>query len=128
MAYRGLRAGALPTLSIAAGKFTGHSKGKDISGTLPAAACKAITSAALPLRSPFAGILPNTLEHRIARAFAKLHRTGKVKAAYSCHDLRHFYAVSEYRKDKDIHRLCGLLGHASIAVTETYLKSINVEL
>jgi site-specific recombinase XerD len=128
MACRGLRAGALPTLSIAGGKYTGRSKGKDIKGTLPTVALERIKAAALPLRSPFAGILPNTLEKRIARAIEKLFKAGKVKAAYSCHDLRHFYAVSEYRKDKDIHRLCGLLGHASIAVTETYLKSINVKL
>jgi site-specific recombinase XerC len=127
MAYRGLRAGGLHTLSITGTAFKGYSKGKDIAGTLPPAAMKAIISAALALKAPFADILPNTLEHRIARAIAKLHRKGKVAAAYSCHDLRHFYAVTEYRKDNDIHRLCGLLGHASIQVTENYLKSLKIE-
>ena len=132
MAYRGLRAGALPTLSIAGGRFTGHSKGKDIAGELPAAAMKAIEAAGLPRRSPFAAPegykaanWTNTLEKRIAAKTRELHRAGKMKAAYSCHDLRHFYAVTEYRRNKDIHRLCKLLDHASIQVTETYLKGLG---
>jgi site-specific recombinase XerD len=125
MAYRGLRAGALPTLSIAGGKYTGRSKGKDIKGTMPAAALERIKAAALPLRSPFAGILPNTLEKRIARATEKLFKAGKVKAAYSCHDLRHFYAITEYRKDNDLYRVQKLLGHASIAITARYLKGLG---
>ena len=125
MAYRGLRAGALPTLSISGGRFAGHSKGKDIAGEMPAAALDAIKAAGLPLRGPFSGVLPNTLEKRIARAIKKMHEAGKVKAAYSCHDLRHFYAVGEYRKDKDIYRLSKLLGHASIQVTEHYLRGLG---
>jgi site-specific recombinase XerD len=125
MAYRGLRAGALPGLSITGGKFTGHSKGKDINGELPAQALEAIKKAGLPLRGPFAGELSNTLEKRIARAVEKLHKAGKVRGAYSAHDFRHFYAVTEYRKDKDIHRVSKLLDHASIQVTETYLRGLG---
>jgi site-specific recombinase XerD len=135
MAYRGLRAGALPALSIAGRKFTGYSKGKDIDGELPQAALKAIQAAGLPFRSPFsapegykAANWTNTLEKRIVKVTKELHQAGKIKAAYSCHDLRHFYAATEYRKTHDIHRLCKLLDHASIQVTETYLKSIKVEL
>jgi site-specific recombinase XerD len=126
MVYRGLRAGALPTLAIREGnRYTGRSKGKDIAGELPAQAVKAIEAAALPGKAPFAGILPNTLEKRIARSIEKLYKTGKVKAAYSCHDLRHFFAVTEYRKDHDVHRLKKLLDHASIQITDTYLKGLG---
>ena len=125
MAYRGLRAGALPTLSITGGKFTAHSKGKDIGGKMPDAALNAIKAAALPLRAPFAGIKANTLEKRIARAIKNLYDTGKLKAAYSCHDLRHFFAITEYRRDRDIHRVSRLLDHASIQVTENYLKGLG---
>ena len=125
MAYRGLRAGALPSLSISGGKFTGHSKGKDITGTLLPAALGAIKAAGLPLRGPFAGVLPNTLEKRISRGIEKIYKAGKIKAAYSCHDLRHFFALTEYRKNKDIYRLSKLLGHASIQVTEHYLKGLG---
>ena len=124
MAYRGLRAGALPTLSIAGDRFSGHSKGKDLSGRLPAPALDAVKAALLPLRGPFAGELANTLEKRLARAIEKLHKAGKLKAGYSAHDFRHFFAVQEYRKDHDIHRVKELLHHASISVTENYLRSI----
>jgi site-specific recombinase XerC len=125
MAYRGLRAGGLPGMTITGTKFETHSKGKDIKGNIPAEAIERIKAAGLTMKSPFAGILPNTLEHRIARAIEKLHRAGKVRAAYSAHDLRHFYAVTEYRKDKDIHRVSKLLNHASISVTENYLKGLG---
>jgi site-specific recombinase XerC len=125
MAYRGLRAGALPTLSINGGKFTGHSKGKDIAGELPAAALDAIKAAALPLRGAFSGIKTNTLEQRVNRAIKKLYKTGKIQAAYSCHDLRHYYTITEYKADRDIHRVSKLLGHASIQVTESYLRGLG---
>ena len=125
MAYRGLRAGALPTLSVAGGKFTGHSKGKPVQGKMPSEALEAIKAASLPLRGPFAGIKANTLEKRIARAIKKLHEAGKIKAPYSCHDLRHFFAITEYRKDNDIRRVSKLLNHASIQITEKYLEGLG---
>jgi site-specific recombinase XerD len=125
MAYRGLRIGALPSLAIARGRFTGRSKGKDIQGELPAAALAAIKKAGLPLRGPFAGLKTNTLQKQMERIMKKLHTSGKVQAAYSCHDLRHHYAVSQYKKDRDIHRVSKLLGHASIQVTETYLRGLG---
>jgi len=125
MAYRGLRAGALPTLSITGGKFSGHSKGKPIQGKMPPEAMEAIKAASLPLRGPFAGVKANTLEKRIARAIKKLYEDGKIKAAYSAHDLRHFYAITEYRKDNDIRRVSKLLNHASIQITEKYLEGLG---
>jgi integrase len=125
MAYRGLRAGALPTLSISGDKFSGHSKGKDVSGKLPDIALKAIKSAKVPLRGPFAGKSANTFGKRLARAIGKLHKEGKINGGYSAHDFRHFFAIAEYRKDKDIHRVSKLLGHASIQITETYLKYLG---
>jgi site-specific recombinase XerD len=133
MAYRGLRAGALPSLSITGGNYTTHTKGQDKAGKMPTAVIDTIKKAGLPLRAPFAEMLKsdnpdqaaNTLEKRITYYTRKLHKAGKIPAAYSAHDLRHFYAVTEYRKDKDIHRVSRLLGHASIQVTDTYLKGLG---
>jgi site-specific recombinase XerD len=126
MAYRGLRAGALPTLSITGGKFTGYSKGKAIQGKLPAAALDTIKAASLPLRSPFSGIKENTLIQQIKRAITRLYKAGKVKAAYSAHDLRHYYAVTSYKtSNHDIHYVSKMLGHASIQITETYLRGLG---
>jgi site-specific recombinase XerD len=125
MAYRGLRAGALPTLSINGGRFTAQSKGKDITGNIPAQVLNALKKADLPLRGAFSGLSANTLEKRVYRAICKLFKAGKIKAAYSCHDLRHFFAVTEYKIDRDIHRVSKLLGHASIQVTEHYLRGLG---
>jgi len=125
LAYRGLRAGILPTLSVSGEKFSGHTKGRDVSGKLPTIALEAIKAASLPLRGPFAGELANTLEKRMARAIGKLYSTGKLQAEYSAHDFRHYFAIQEYRKDHDIHRVKELLHHASISVTESYLRSLE---
>jgi site-specific recombinase XerD len=130
MAFRGLRAGALASLSITGGHFTARSKGKDIRGKMPVSVLDTIKKAGLPLRAPFAEMMKtenpdqaaNTLEKRIIYYSRKLYKAGIIPAVYSAHDLRHFYAVTEYRKDQDIDRLCKLLGHASIQVTSTYLK------
>ena len=125
MVYRGFRAGMLPTLSIIGDRFSGRSKGKDITGKLPSFVLEKIKSASLPLRGPFVNIHANTLEKQIARAILKMYEAGKIKAGYSAHDFRHFFAVHEYSNDHDIHRVKELLHHASISVTENYLRSIG---
>jgi site-specific recombinase XerD len=134
MAYRGLRIGILPTLSISGDSFTGESKGQKVKGKLPAQALEAIKKAKLPLRSPFAGEdrisgtldkKIDALEKRLVRAVAKLYKDGKIKAVKNPHYFRHFYAVTEYRKGKDLHRVSKLLGHGSIQVTEAYLRGLG---
>jgi len=125
MAYRGLRAGIFPTLKITGNKFTGYSKGKNVSGAFSPEILNVIKKAGLSLRKPFYGIKANTLEKQIARAIDKLYEAGKVQAKYSAHDFRHFFAVAEYRKDNDIRRVSKLLSHTSILVTETYLRGLG---
>jgi site-specific recombinase XerD len=125
MAYRGLRVGALPSLTIRAGRFAARSKGKDIAGAMPAEVLEEIKRAGLDSRQPFASTSETKLADAIRKRTAILAEDGKLAAAYSPHDLRHAFAVREYRKDRDIYRLSKLLGHASIQVTETYLKGLG---
>jgi site-specific recombinase XerD len=126
MAFRGLRIGALPGMEITGDRFKTRSKGKDISGELPGNALTAIKAHNAPdKKRPFSGITQDALARRIEYHIGKLHQAGKIKAAYSCHDFRHFFAITEYRKDKDIHRVKKLLNHASIQVTESYLRGIG---
>jgi len=134
LAGRGLRAGALPTLELKHGKYHGKSKGKtllenDAAGiTLPPKAISAIKAAKLDLKKPFAWITANAIERRVNYQIGKLYNAGKIAACYSCHDFRHYFAVQEYKKNKDIFRLSKLLNHAGIQVTQVYLKSLGVKL
>lgn len=125
MLFRGLRVGALPSLTIRGDRFTARSKGKDISGVLPSEAFAAICDASLDVRRPFAESSETKLADAIRKRTAKLAEAGAITAAFSAHDLRHLYAVTEYRKDRDIYRVSRLLGHAPIHVTETYLHGLG---
>jgi site-specific recombinase XerD len=125
MLFRGLRVGALPSLTIWNGRFMARSKGKDISGAFPAEALAAIRAAGLDNRRPFTETSETKLADAIRKRTARLAEFGTIKTAYSAHDFRHLYAVTEYRKDRDIYRVSKLLGHASIQVTETYLRGLG---
>ena len=141
MALRGLRAGALPTLELKAGRYYGMSKGKkliegEVEGiTFPDAVLDIMKAAGLNKRKPFAwktrqgtAMNANAIESRINRHIGKLHQEGKIRASFSCHDFRHFFAVQEYKRNKDIFRLSKLLNHTGISITQTYLKSLGVKL
>jgi len=128
MAFRGLRIGALPGLDITGERFKTTSKGKTITGTLPQNVLSAIKAADFPdKRRPFSNDTPEALARRIEYHIDKLHKAGKIATAYSCHDFRHFYAITEYKKDHDIKRLQSLLFHAGIQITEKYLRSLNIK-
>jgi integrase len=57
---------------------------------------------------------------------AKLHAAGKLRERYSVHDLRHAFAVRLYEATHDVHQVEKALGHATVAVTETYLRSLGL--
>jgi site-specific recombinase XerC len=120
MTYRGFRVGALNSLHVKPdGAFTTTSKGKAWTGHLPAG----LTLAA---GHPFRDIRAGSLQKAFQRASIALHKAGKIDNVYSVHDLRHVYACNEYTKDKDIYRVKTLLNHDNIAITERYLKGLNV--
>ena len=51
-------------------------------------------------------------------------RRGSSGAQYSVHDLRHAFAVKLNKETKDIYLVEKARGHASVAVTEIYLRSL----
>jgi len=128
MAFRGLRIGALPGLEITGDRFKTKSKGKIISGDLHSKVLKAIKATDFPdKRKPFSNYKPEALARRIEYYIRKIYNAGEIDNAYSCHDFRHFFATTEYKKDHDIKRLQGLLFHSGIQITDRYLRSLNLK-
>jgi site-specific recombinase XerD len=128
MSYRGLRVGALNKLKVWGNKYQSYSKGKIIYGEFPIEIITNIKSSDLNNRTPFENLTTNALKLRIYRHTLKLYNEGKIQAAYSAHDFRHYFAVSEYQKDKDIYKLSKLLDHTNISITETYLRSLKINI
>jgi site-specific recombinase XerD len=126
MAYRGLRVGALNKLKVWGNKYQSFSKGKSIFGEFPIEVLVNIKGSDLNNRTPFEKLTTNALKLRIYRATLKLHKEGKIQAAYSAHDFRHYFAITEYMKDKDIYKLSKLLDHTNISITDGYLRSLKI--
>jgi integrase len=125
MAFCGLRIGTLPSFTVNGDLFTYRSKGKEVTGKLSAVALKAIEKAKLLECKPFTGELSNTLGKSIERAVRKFC-IEEGWHYHSCRDFRHYFAITEFKKDKDIHRVSKLLGHATLQVTKSYLQRLGV--
>jgi len=124
MARVGLRVGALPSLVVRDGRFTCVTKGKEFRGILPPEVLKALKKyGARPFEDRTAGGIAESVKYGIKRLF----KDGKIAARYSPHDFRHYFAVEEYRKDRDIFRVSQLLGHSNIAITQTYLRGLGID-
>jgi site-specific recombinase XerD len=108
-------------LKVWGSSYKSYSKGKDIYGEFPIDIVSKLNN-----RTSFETLTTNALKLRIYRQTLKLYNEGKIKAAYSAHDFRHYFAVSEYQKYKDIYKLSKLLDHTNISITENYLKSLRI--
>lgn len=123
----GLRVGAFNNkFQIKGNKFTCTTKGSEFSGTLPENCLKSIRNAGLKHTDVFADWTDTQLKNLFKYHTNNLYKNGCIHYAYPCHDLRHFFAITEYKKDCDIYRVSKALGHSSIAITEKYLKGLNV--
>lgn len=123
MSEAGLRVGGLPGLTVRPdGSFTTESKGKAVLSFMPLEpGTVRILSGIGRGRQPFAGETAGALRMRFSRLVSVLHKAGKVAAPYSVHDLRHAFA--ERHKGKGLYWLARALGHASVSITETYLRN-----
>ena len=126
MAIMGLRVGALPQMRINGSSWSTTSKGKDIAGDLPAEVKKAIARAGSSARAPFEGVTVWHLSDTYRYLIKRLHGEGKVKALYSVHDLRHYFAKALYLETRDIYRVSRALHHATVDVTARYLRSLGL--
>jgi integrase len=126
MGQGGLRIRALPGLPIAGNQWSFTTKGKEQSGRVPEEAREAITRAGLQLRSPLPGLSAAAIADFFCRLGIKLGGAGKLQARYSVHDLRHAFAVRLYDAMHDVCQVEKPRGHANLALTETYLRSLRL--
>jgi site-specific recombinase XerD len=70
----------------------------------------------------------NTLSHKFRRLCVELNKKGSINHCYHIHELRHKFAVDTYKDTLDIHYVSHCLGHSSIAITEIYLRGLNVDI
>lgn len=124
----GVRVGALPKLEIRNGKYYSYSKGKEISYKVSDKAIKELKKYKLPIEVPFQNKSSEVVRNIFYRSSKRLYMQGKIKASYSIHDIRHYFAVRLYKKTKDIELIRRALNHSSIAITGLYLKSLEIEL
>lgn len=125
MIETGVRVGSLSSIEIKNGKYFAHSKGRDIKGSINIKIMNAVKKYKLDTSKPFENINTEVIRVMFYRITKNLFTQKKTAAPYSVHDLRHYFAVREYKKDKDIYALKEKLNHSSIAITELYLKSIS---
>lgn len=127
MKETGLRVGAFnENFQIKGNRFSAVSKGKNISGFIPDSCLKAIRNAGLLHTNTFKNWNDTKTKNLLKYHTKRLYEKGLISNAYSCHDFRHYFAITEYNKDHDIYRVSKALNHSSIAITERYLKGLNV--
>jgi site-specific recombinase XerD len=128
---KGFRCGAFEQMTVyRSGRFSTITKGKKFTGCFDEYEMKLI-------RKNFGNITSDTAVFaemtsvKVRRLF--LHYTasmldlGLIRDSYSLHDLRHYFASTEYRKNKDIYALSHKLNHSNIAVTGTYLTTLKYD-
>jgi len=124
----GLRVGSLQSLTLIQKRYTAVSKGKRITGKVSDRVIQMMKEYGVSTSNPFGSVGEDTIRNAFKYAVSKLFKAGMIKSKYSVHDLRHLFAITEYKKDKDIYRLKTLLNHSTIAITESYLKGLDIYL
>lgn len=123
----GVRVGALPKLEIKNNKYYSYSKGKEISWKVTDKAIKELKKNKLDIETPFKNKSSEVIRNIFYRSSKRLYVQGKIKAAYSIHDIRHYFAVTLYKQTRDIELIRKALNHSNIAITGLYLRSLEVE-
>jgi integrase len=125
MSELGLRCGALYSLTVDGNKFGCYSKGKAVEGVISDELVRFLKGK-INTDKLFMGMPARNIKRSVRYYVGKLYARGELRAWYSCHDFRHFFAIREYEKDKDIWRVSKLLCHHNLASTERYLKGLHV--
>lgn len=79
----------------------------------------------LDLKYPFKNKSSEVIRNIFYRSSKRLYKRGEIKAKYSIHDVRHYFAIKLYKKTKDIELIRQALNHSNIAITGLYLRSLE---
>ena len=123
----GVRVGALPNLEIRKKKYYSFSKGKEISGKVNDKTINYLKKNKLDLKQPFKNKSSEVIRNIFYRSSKRLYNRGFIKAKYSIHDVRHYFAIKLYKKTKDIELVRQALNHSNIAITGLYLRSLELQ-
>ena len=128
LAFCGVRVDSLPMMTVDGQGYTSVSKGKRIRGPFPEEAAVVVKRAGLDAHAPFGAfdVSRSYWSKMIFSLSEKAFEKGLLRYRYSAHDFRHFFACTEYMRDKDIDRVRRLLGHKSISTTFRYLTGLGI--
>jgi len=122
------RIGALPSMTIDKdGNYVARSKGKYVRGKVTPITINRINEQGLNPNQPFSGVKTETLKKHFEILNKRLYRQGVLRRIFSPHCIRHYSAIAFWNKTHDIYQLKRLLNHESIATSQIYLSSLNVE-
>ena len=121
----GVRVGALPNLEIRKKKYYSFSKGKEVSGKVSDKTINYLKKNKLDLKYPFKNKSSEVIRNIFYRSSKRLYKRREIKAKYSIHDVRHYFAIKLYKKTKDIELIRQALNHSNIAITGLYLRSLE---
>jgi len=123
------RIGALPSMTIDHdGNYVARSKGKYVRGRVTPITIAGINEQGLNPNQPFRGVKTETLKKHFEIINKRLYRQGLLRRIFSPHCIRHYSAIAFWNKTHDIYQLKRLLNHESIATSQIYLSSLNVEI
>ena len=127
MGTYGLRIGDVLTVKVEEGeRFSYRQKGGSIrQKSLRPMTAEILAECGMQKRQPFKGIAKSTVQGAIGRLTKELAGRSVIRHAYSCHDFRHFYAITLYQETQDVYALKEALGHATVSVTEIYLAGLG---
>ena len=145
MAKRGLRCGAFESMEVTRQDnpdgttryiFESASKGKSYKGVLPDLCIQGMARAGIktgaksfrPYPDWTSDKIRNYFKYYTNKLYDKTALIHGISSPYSCHDLRHYYAMQEYKANPDIYRLKELLNHADISTTAIYLRSLGADI
>jgi site-specific recombinase XerD len=125
---KGFRCGAFERMTVyRSGRFSTVTKGKQFNGRFDEYEMRLIREnfGNATGDTVFAEMTAVKTKNYFKHFTASMRDLGLIRESYSAHDLRHYFATTEYGRNKDIYALSHKLNHSGIAVTGAYLTTLK---